>query len=210
MTALIAYYLSSPLALGGGFVVCLVATAMTGSRAGLLLLILTVFLATALFFAPLRIDKLRRWGLLAGIAVAVLLLFQLVGGAIAERILVYGLVDEQRFNMYRTVLTMIEAHPLLGIGYGNFDSAFPAYKPVSLGSLAVWDRAYSTPLELAVEPGVATACLIMVTCLWYLYRLLNGGLHRRRDRYMPILGASVATLGFLHTSIDVALQIPDR
>ncbi|WP_027532895.1 hypothetical protein [Bradyrhizobium sp. WSM3983] len=89
MTALIAYSLSS--------------------RAGLLLLILTVFLATALFFAPLRIDKLRRWGLLAGIAVAVLLLFQLVGGAIAGRILVYGLVDEQRLNMYRTVLTMIEA-----------------------------------------------------------------------------------------------------
>lgn len=64
MTALIAYYLSSPLALGGGFVVCLVATAMPCSRAGLLRLILTVFLTTALFFAPLRIDKLRRWACL--------------------------------------------------------------------------------------------------------------------------------------------------
>lgn len=31
---------------------------------------------------------------------------------------------------------------------------------------------------------------------------------RLRDRYVPILGASVAALGFLHTSIDVSLQIP--
>ena len=208
MTALVAYYLSSPLALGGGFVVCLVATAMTGSRAGLILLILTVFMATALFFAPLRIGKLRRWGWLAGTAVAALLLFQLVGGAVAGRILTYGLVDEQRFTMYRTVLTMIEEHPLLGIGYGNFESAFPAYRPTSLGSLGVWDRAHSTPLELAVELGLPSACLIIVTCLWYLYHLLNGSLHRRRDRYIPIIGASVATLGFLHTSIDFSLQIP--
>lgn len=108
----------------------------------------------SLFFAPLRIDKLRRWGLLAGIAVAVLLLFQLVSGAIVGRILAYGLVE--RFNMYRTVLTMIEAHRLLGIGCGHFDSAFPAYRPASLGSLAVWDRAHSTPLELAVELGFPT------------------------------------------------------
>ncbi|WP_271671715.1 O-antigen ligase family protein [Bradyrhizobium sp. CCBAU 51627] len=208
MTALIAYYLASPFALAGGFVVCLVATAMTGSRAGLLLLILTVFLATALFFAPLRVSKFRRWGWIAGTAVALLFLFQLVGGAVAGRILTYGLVDEQRFTAYRAVLMMIQQHPWLGIGYGNFESAFPAYRPDALGSLGVWDRAHSTPLELAVELGIPAACLIMVTCLWYLYQLLNGSLHRRRDRYIPIIGASVATLGFLHTSIDFSLQIP--
>jgi O-antigen ligase len=173
-----------------------------------LLLILTVLMATALFFAPLRVDKLRRWGWLAGVATAVLFLFQFVGGAVAGRILSYGLIDEQRFNAYRAAWAMIREHPLLGIGYGNFESAFPAYRPAALGSLGIWDRAHSTPLELAVELGVPAACLIMITCLWYLYHLLNGSLHRRRDRYIPIIGASVATLGFLHTSIDFSLQIP--
>ena len=208
MSDLIAYYLASPLALGGGFVVCLVATAMTGSRAGLLLLILTVLMAAALFLAPLRVGKLRRWGWLAGIATAVLFLFQLVGGAVAGRILTYGLVDEQRYNTYLGALTMIREHLLLGIGYGNFESVFPAHRPAALGSLGVWDRAHSTPLELAVELGVPAACLIIVTCLWYLYHLLNGSLHRRRDRYIPIIGVSVAALGLLHTSIDFSLQIP--
>jgi O-antigen ligase len=208
ISTLIGHYLASPLALGGGFVVCLVATAMTGSRAGLLLLILTVFMATALFFAPLRVGKLRRWGWLAGMVVALLFLFQLVGGAVAGRILTYGLVDEQRFTAYRTALTMVWEHPLLGIGYGNFESAFAAYRPDSLGSLGIWDRAHSTPLELAVELGIPATCLILITCLWYLYHLLNGSLRRRRDRYIPIIGASVATLGFLHTSLDFSLQIP--
>jgi len=33
-------------------------------------------------------------------------------------------------------------------------------------------------------------------------------LRRRRDRYVPIIGASVAILGLLHSSIDFSLQIP--
>jgi len=208
MNDLIAFYLASPLALGAGFVICLIATAMTGSRAGLLLLILTVLMATALFLVPLRVGKLRRWGWLAGIATALLLLFQLVGGAVAGRILTYGLVDEQRYNAYLGALAMARDHLLLGVGYGNFESVFPAYRPTALGSLGIWDRAHSTPLELAAELGLPATCLILVTCLWYLYHLLSGSLHRRRDRYIPIIGASVAVLGFLHTSIDFSLQIP--
>lgn len=206
--ALLSYYLSSPISLAGGFTACTVATAMTGSRAGLLLSICAFLLAGVLYLAPLRLRQGRRWGLLASAAVACLLLLQLVGGAVAGRIVTYGLVDEQRLEAYRTSFAIIRDHPLFGIGFGNFENAFPAYRLAEQGSLGIWDRAHSTPLELAVELGLPTAMLIVATCLWYIYHLLMGSLHRRRDRYIPIIGVSVGLLGFVHSSVDFSLQIP--
>ncbi|TWB49289.1 O-antigen ligase-like membrane protein [Bradyrhizobium sacchari] len=204
----IAFYSSSPAALGVGFAVCLTATAMTGSRAGLLLSICAFLLACALYLAPLPLGKLRRWGLAAGTAVVALLILQLVGGTVAGRIGAYGLIDEQRFNAYQRSIAMIRDYPLLGIGWGNFESTFPAYRTAELGSLGIWDRAHSTPLELAAELGLPTAALIVACCLWYVYLLLRSSLRRKRDRYIPIVGVSVAALGLIHSGIDFSLQIP--
>lgn len=208
LLALIGHYLSTPAALVGGFAVCTVATAMTGSRAGLLLSLCAFLLASALYLAPLQLNRLRRWGLLAGAAAGALVLLQFIGGAVAGRILSYGLVDEQRLAAYRVSLALIREHPLFGIGLGNFEAAFPAYRPLELGSLGIWDRAHSTPLELSVELGLPAATVIVASCLWYVYHLLKGSLRRRRDRYIPIIGASVGALGLIHSSIDFSLQIP--
>ena len=205
---LVAYRLTSPTALAIGFAVCAVATAMTGSRAGLLLTIFAFLLAGALYLAPLRLEGLRRWGLLAGAAAASIALLQLIGGVVFGRIGAYGLIDEGRLAAYGSAIAMIREHPLLGIGFGNFEAAFPAYRTSELGSQGIWDRAHSTPLELAAEFGTPAAILIAVTCLFYLYCLFRGSLRRRRDRYIPIMGASVAMLGLLHSSVDFSLQIP--
>lgn len=204
----ITFYLSSPAALGVGFAICLTATAMTGSRAGLLLSICAFLLACALYLAPLPLGKLRRWGLAAGVAVVALLILQLVGGTVAGRIGTYGLIDEQRFNAYQRSIAMIRDYPLLGIGWGNFEATFPAYRTAELGSLGIWDRAHSTPLELAAELGLPTTALIVACCLWYVYLLLRSSLRRKRDRYIPIVGVSVAAIGLIHSGIDFSLQIP--
>lgn len=205
---LIGYRLTSPAALAIGLAVCTVATAMTGSRAGLLLTIFAFLLAGALYLAPLRLEGLRRWGILAAATAAAIALLQLVGGLVFGRIGAYGLIDEGRLAAYGSTIAMIREHPLFGIGLGNFEAGFPAYRPSGLGSQGIWDRAHSTPLELAVELGIPAATLIAVTCLLYLYCLFRGSLRRRRDRYIPIVGASVAVLGLLHSCIDFSLQIP--
>ncbi|MBR0954359.1 O-antigen ligase family protein [Bradyrhizobium canariense] len=204
----ITFYSSAPAALGIGFAICLIATAMTGSRAGLLLSICAFLLACALYVAPLPLGKLRRWGLAAGTAAVALLILQLVGGAVAGRIGTYGLIDEQRFNAYERSIAIIRGYPLLGIGWGNFEATFPAYRTAELGSLGIWDRAHSTPLELAAELGLPAAGLIVACSLWYIYLLLRSSLRRKRDRYIPIIGISVAVLGLVHSCIDFSLQIP--
>ena len=205
--AWLGHYLATPAALVVGFAVCTLATAMTGSRAGLLLSIGAFLLAGALYLWPLELGTFRRWALLAGAAVVSILLLQLIGGAVAGRILTYGLIDDQRLAAYRASIAIIRDYPLLGVGLGNFEAAFATYRPAELGSLGIWDRAHSTPLQLAVELGLPATILIVTTVLWYVYQLFRGSLLRRRDRYIPVIGAGVAGLGLLHSSIDFSLQI---
>lgn len=205
--ALLWHYLATPAALAFGFTVCTLATAMTGSRAGLLLSIAAFLLAGTLYLWPLELGAFRRWALLAGAAVASILLLQMIGGAVAGRILTYGLIDDQRLTAYRASIAIIRDHPMFGVGLGNFEAAFAAYRPAGLGSLGIWDRAHSTPLQLAVEIGLPAAIPIVAIVLWYVYHLFRGSLRRRRDRYIPIIGASVAALGLLHSSMDFSLQI---
>jgi O-antigen ligase len=204
---LLGHYLSMPAALAFGFAVCTLATALTGSRAGLLLSVCAFLLAGALYLWPLELGTFRRWALLAGAAVVSILLLQLVGGAVAGRILTYGLIDDQRLAAYRASIAIIRDHPLFGVGLGNFEAAFAAYRPAELGSLGIWDRAHSTPLQLVAEFGLPATIPIIATVLWYVYQLFRGSLLRRRDRYIPVIGASVAVLGLLHSCVDFSLQI---
>lgn len=200
--------LSAPVALAAGFAICTVALAMTGSRAGLLLSVGTFVLAIILYLMPLDIGRSRKWLVLGGSAAAGLVLLQLVGGLVAGRIVEHGLIDPQRIAAYQASLGVIADHRLLGIGLGNFEAAFPGYRPAALGSLGIWDRAHSTPLETAVELGIPAFAVITLVSLWYFYHLFTGSLRRKRDRYIPVIGASVAVLGVSHSCIDFSLQIP--
>jgi O-antigen ligase len=200
--------LSAPVALGTGFTICTIALAMTGSRAGLLLSVGTFVLAIILYLVPLELGRSRKWLVLGGSAAAGLVLLQLVGGLVAGRIVEHGLIDPQRLAAYEASLGIIADHQLLGVGLGNFEAVFPAERPTALGSLGIWDRAHSTPLEIAVELGIPAFIVIALASLWYFYHLFTGSLHRKRDRYIPVIGASVAVLGVAHSCIDFSLQIP--
>lgn len=195
-------------ALGAGFAICTIALAMTGSRAGLLLSVGAFVLAIVLYLMPLELGGSRKWLILGGSAAAGLVLLQLVGGLVAGRIVEHGLIDPQRLAAYQASAGIIADHPLLGIGLGNFEAVFSSYRPVALGSLGIWDRAHSTPLEIAVELGIPAFALIAALSLWYFYHLFTGSLRRKRDRYIPVIGASVAVLGVSHSCIDFSLQIP--
>lgn len=199
---------ATPAALAIGFAICTIALAMTGSRAGLLLSVGAFALAIILYLVPLELGKSRKWLILGGSAAGALLVLQLVGGLVAGRIVEHGLIDPQRLEAYRTSTGILADHRLLGIGLGNFESVFPAYRPAVLGSLGIWDRAHSTPLEIAVELGIPAFAVVALMGLLYLYQLLSGSLRRKRDRYIPVVGASVAVLGVVHSSIDFSLQIP--
>ncbi len=194
--------------LGASCVICLVAVGMTGSRAGILVTLLSMVFASILYLAPWNSGRSLSWGLGFGLIALALVVFVFIGGSAMSRMSMFGLSDVQRAEVYRTSFDMIQQHKVLGFGLGNFEMAFPSYRPGSLGSEGIWDRAHSTPIELMVGLGLPAAFLIFAAATLVFLKLLAGSLMRKRDRHIPVIGAGVAVLGVMHSLVDFSLQIP--
>jgi len=76
-----------------------------------------------------------------------------------------------RLNVWRAVLQMIQARPILGIGPGNraFNQVYPLYQRADYSALGT----YSVPLEITVETGVVG----LAVYLWLLVTLIKTGWH---------------------------------
>jgi hypothetical protein len=185
---------------------CLGATAATGSRAGFVLTLVTLGLACALY-ADLRV-VMRAIGYRRLIVVILLLLglIELLGGTVGTRVDQRGLVDIARFEIYKTQFDIILNHAWFGIGLGGFESYFPSQRPVSIGSAGIIDRGHSTPLEIAVEMGLPVTALLGVLALIFLTLLAVAAVRTRRSDIIASL--CVALLGLLHSCVDFSLQIP--
>lgn len=187
---------------------CLTAMLMTNSRAGIVLsLIVLVFTAVGFFYRDLP----RRSGLAAALAIGgitALLVLQFLGGSVSGRFDIQGLSGEGRFESYHSTLRMIADHPWFGTGLGTFVWSFPSYRNASFSMWGTWDRAHSTPLEVASDLGIPLAVLIALAWLFVLAVLIRGISRRRHDRIVPIGALAVTLLGLAHSFIDFSLQIP--
>jgi len=205
----ILYEMPRPIALSFSMLlICLAAMMMTNSRAGVVLSLMALVVAFAVFFYR---DLPRRGGVAAALAIAgfiVLVLLQFLGGNVSGRFDLQGLSDEGRLETYRSTLRMIADHPWFGTGLGTFVWSFPAYRSANMSPWFVWDRAHSTPLELAADLGLPLAALIVLAWLIVLAILIRGARIRRRDLIVPVGALAVAILGLTHSAIDFPLQIP--
>lgn len=78
-------------------------------------------------------------------------------------------ISSSRFGIWANTLSLIAAHPWLGVGFGEFNfawslNAFPG-RPT-----AFFDHTHNLPLHLAVELGLPLATLVIALLLWALWR----------------------------------------
>jgi O-antigen ligase len=188
--------------------VCAVAMFLSGSRAGVILSVLAALTAFALFVLraiPLGRRPLR---LVLAVGCAAVILMQVLGAGVLARLDSEGLQAGGRPETYRSTLAIIADHPWLGTGLGTFAWIVPAYRGSAGTSWGTWDRAHSTPLEIAAETGVPLAALV-ITGWAGAFAVMAFGLRRRKRDHLVIIGAlTVAGLAILHSLIDFSLQIP--
>jgi len=105
---------------------------------------------------------------------------------------------EYHIGAWKAGLRMIEAHPLLGVGLGNFKPMMHLYAPPG----TKWSTiGHNTFLEVAAELGLP-ALGIFVGILVFTYRSL-GGVGRRariagdRKMYLATLGLQAGFVGYL-------------
>jgi putative inorganic carbon (HCO3(-)) transporter len=176
---------------------CLV---FTFSRAGWIALVV-MFLAMSLLLGYWWHLYRKAWVLPAVIAglVGFIALSAILVPAIRARVMSIFAVrgdssNNFRMNVWTSVIQMIKARPILGIGPGNsaFNLVYPIYSKTRFTALG----AYSVPLEILVETGI-----IGFTCFnWLILVTFNQAaeqlnrLRQANDRHGYWLIAAIATL----------------
>lgn len=198
-------HLMLPLA---GTMICFVLTVVTLSRAGLAVFLFGAFLA----FAVLSWRSFKAaWGtvVVAGVALFGLFVLARIGiGRFGDRFVSQQLAQDERFDAYRAMARMVLDHFWFGVGLGNFELAFPAYRTTEMSSRLVWEYAHSSPLQLIIELGLPMGLLAAALPLAIIGVCFVGALNRKRDADLPLIGAVFGTVGFAHSTVDFSLQIP--
>lgn len=187
--------------------VCLSAMFMTSSRGGALVSLAVMGLTFMIYF---RRDLSRGAGFVGatiGCIVIGLLLLQVLGSNIGNRIDLQGLSDEGRLSAYRSTLRIIADNLWLGTGLGTFAYVFPAYRSSDISMYGRWDIAHNTHLQFASEMGVPLTVTLAVAWIVLLVVLFLGIRGRRRHVVPPLSALAVSLIALLHSSIDFSLQV---
>jgi len=199
-------------------VLALAALLLSGSRAGLLALAAEIVIATlALRRAALRTGQKRRLATAAAVAlVAGTFLFAYTDpGWVAGKLGTVALVNKtwgdwaaQRKILSRDALHMWLEHPWLGVGIGDFETAYPQYQSYPTDQ---WiDHAHNDYIEAAAETGVLGALLILAALGLFLYLAFRHVSHLFGSNAGWVrLGAAIGCCGLLvHSLADFNLHIP--
>ena len=196
--------------------VALTALLLSGSRGGLLALFAETAIVVALLGWGARAAEKRRLAkaVATTILVATLLFSWVDSGQAAKHLgLIFHIkspdwVDSSRKSLAFDSLRMWRDHLVLGVGVGNFETAYPGYQSLPTD---LWiDHAHDDYLEAAAETGLIGAVLIL-SALALFFRLAFQDLHHRlrSEGGWIRLGAAVGCCGLLvHSFFDFNLHIP--
>ena len=115
-------------------------------------------------------------------------------------------VDETRLLLWDAAVRMIADAPLLGLGLGTYEPAYPLYADRILPF--VMDKAHNDYLEFAAGIGLPAAIAWWAALLWLVAACLRGFNIRRRNRHYSLLAIAATTLIGVHSLFDFSLQIP--
>lgn len=200
----------------GAFILVAVLVAFAGvvasaSRAGFASTMCGLFVLALVALIFLRRRSARLWAGAGALAAALPLLILLTfhGDTLADRIgqlLDNGTADATRLTLWAAANRMIADAPLLGLGLGTFEDAYPLYAAQVIPN--VMDKAHCDYLEFAAGLGLSAAAAFWCALLWLVGVSFKGIQLRRRNRlYSLAVIASTIVVG-VHSSVDFSLQLP--
>ncbi len=170
-------------AIGGAIALILVLFSLlvlTGSRAGLLLIVPTLALSAWLLFrSPAMGQILRRWAgrakLAAGAIAAILIMPLLfVFGALAmsgretalSRLFELNAAEDLRWSYLPIFQKMALDYLPFGSGFGSFESVFKIYEPAEMLTSRYMNQAHNDLLQILIEGGLPALAILMFAFVW--------------------------------------------
>ena len=186
----------------------------TGSRAGLVLGAVALIIAMLIVRRPITraLRHAPRWVLpavLVGI-VALIALFVLIsidaGRAVSvDRVIALDTAEDLRAKALPTVLAMIPAYFPVGIGFGGFDPLFRVHEPLALLSTEYFNHAHNDFLEVALDGGLAAILLVAAAIGWWLVAGIRAW---TRGAATARLGSAIILLVLIASVVDYPARTP--
>ena len=204
---------------------------ITGSRAGLLLmvpaLLLALFLVYFGVYYPGAGSRKRRSassknsllsgrrmllaiGIMAisGMAIASILLSRSLA---FDRLFSGGNVEELRWQLLPTLFTMLKDYMPWGSGFGSFEHVYKIYESQELLNPSYLNQAHNDWLQYPIEGGVPALLIAFCAIIWFIRRLWIGAKNWRSSnpaKYSVLMCIAVI-LFLLAASIgDYPLRVP--
>jgi len=197
--------------------IALASVPLSGSRGGLVSLVVEVVLLAVILWRHLPGARHRRAAVVGAlsIAAATAMFLWLDPGQLSQRLRTVTDVHRapeatlgERQLLTRDALHIFAEHPLLGTGLGSFATVYPRYR--SFPSDLEWDHAHDDYAEAFAETGVVGGALILAA----LGLFVTGAFSHLRQRLDSTsgwirLGAAIGCCGLLiHSLADFNLHIP--
>lgn len=190
---------------------------ITGSRTGLLLMVLNV--AGAGWFvwrAPSSSGSVR--GMLPLIALAGVLAV-LIGAAVylgrgggISRLASLDAGAEMRVRAWPVLRELVATYLPWGSGFGTFDPVFRVHEPDALLKPSFFNNAHNDLIELAITGGAPALLLLAALILWLAKRTLIAFQRCRRatswSSSLPVAGSMMAITWLLASLSDYPLRTP--
>ena len=114
-------------------------------------------------------------------------------------------LSSNRFAIWSNALSLIAAHPWLGVGFGEFNFAW-TLTPFPARPLEFFDHAHNIVLQFAVELGLPLATLVLSLLLWALVEAVKGARDAEGDTALQLRAAvMMVLLVALHSQLEYPL-----
>ncbi|MDY6987174.1 MAG: O-antigen ligase family protein [Thermodesulfobacteriota bacterium] len=192
------------------FGVMLVTLIMTGSRAAIFSLALSMCVILILLLVKTR--KRSLFFLIGFLFLIVLVYGQRIGVEKTidrfEALSKEGILEQERMVHNRAVFPIIKEYPVLGTGLGTFEHVYPRYQPAQARGYR--RELHNDWLQLMVETGIVGFLAVLIGFIALMKRFV-GLWWKRRDPFA--VGVGIGCIGALmasavHSIFDFSLHIP--
>jgi O-antigen ligase len=214
------------LSLAPAYLFVLVATLLSGSRAGLFAAMLAICAGGLMIgvewlsggSAPPAADpanlRKRRFALsllaagTAGVTVLIAAFLLLDRVPAAQDLSASKAFADLRWSLWPVLVTMMSEHWVLGTGFGSFDVAYRLYEPTALLLPFYINQAHNDWAQLVIEGGLPTVVIVLGLIGWLLAALVR--LARRRPKPVAFLVFWAAWLAITAaaSAVDYPLRTP--
>jgi O-antigen ligase/polysaccharide polymerase Wzy-like membrane protein len=187
-------------------VILTIACALTSSTSGMVPIVLAVVAFLLCLMTASRLNRAGQRVMVGLLVTETIFIILLSGQAMHWRFSTAAGSDDVPAAIHELVRQGITDSPLLGHGYGAFESAFQSYADTTLNGHAA--NAHGDFLQLAFELGIPAAIFLVLAIVAVALRCLWGVYSRRRDIAYPALATAAAVLVGAHALTDSGLQVP--